>query len=179
MDSGAVMSTLKVKWNMSIDGEQKQIFDGLYTRKRKALRVINTVSIDEGYPSRSTVDPRYCFLETWNPIPRSTRIMHGIYYKLSAPITTWLRKRMTPLILASSISSSNKPQSLLSSVPLMHATCWERGMVYYTLICTGFDTNRPPKGKILTVDNWRSEKLLLGKGRRSSFHEKWERSHTW
>ena len=92
MDFGASMGLLKDKANVPMSGEQKNLFDELQTRGRKALRRINILNIDDGYPS--TVDGRYLLS---GDLERTTenlpRIMHGIWEKWSGPLTTCMQSR--------------------------------------------------------------------------------------
>ena len=94
IDFGAVMGTLKDKLNVPMDDEQRRIFDGLHMRRRKALRRINILNIDEGYPT--TVDRSYLLSGDLEPTTDNLpRIMHGIYEKWSAPLTTCMKSPST------------------------------------------------------------------------------------
>ena len=94
MDFGASMGTLKDKSNVAMSEEQKNIFDELQTRGRKALRRINILNIDDGYPS--TVDGRYLLSGDLEPTTENLpQIMHGIYEKWSGPLTTCMQSPST------------------------------------------------------------------------------------
>ena len=94
MDFGAAMGTLKDKSNVAMSEEQKRIFDELQSRGRKAVRRINILNIDDGYPS--TVDTRYLLSGDLEPTTENLpQIMHGIYEKWSGPLTTCMRSPST------------------------------------------------------------------------------------
>ena len=94
IDFGAVMGTLKDKLNVPMDDEQRRIFDGLHMRRRKALRRINILNIDEGYPA--TVDRSYLLSGDLEPTTDNLpRIMQGIYENWSAPLTTCMKSPST------------------------------------------------------------------------------------
>lgn len=94
MDFGASMGTLKNKSNVAMDSEQQQIAEELRSRGRKALRRINILNVDEGYPA--TVDRRYLLSGDVEPRTENIElILQGIYERWSGPLTTCMESRST------------------------------------------------------------------------------------